>query len=209
MRRRSRRGRSRRPSRRGSSAPRPIGSSGSSPTCSTSRGSAGRASRSPASPSISPASSSRRSSAISRARGTSAWSCPAQGRPDAWVLGDHDRILQAVSNLIENALRVTPSGGSVAVRAAPRRDHRPRHRPGPRPRGHPARVRALLPVRAVSQRAAGRLRARPRDRPGAACPRWAAASRPRRAAGGGAEFTIRLPSMPARSALPDAVRPSA
>ena len=33
------------------------------------------------------------------------------------MLGDHDRILQAVSNLIENALRVTPSGGSVAVRA--------------------------------------------------------------------------------------------
>ena len=40
------------------------------------------------------------------------------GAPGDWVLGDHDRILQAVSNLIENALRLTPAGGSVAVRAA-------------------------------------------------------------------------------------------
>ena len=34
-------------------------------------------------------------------------------------IGDADRILQAVSNLIENALRMTPAGGSVAVSAAP------------------------------------------------------------------------------------------
>ena len=39
------------------------------------------------------------------------------GAPDTWVLGDEDRILQAVSNLIENALRITPSGGSVRVDA--------------------------------------------------------------------------------------------
>jgi signal transduction histidine kinase len=31
------------------------------------------------------------------------------------ALGDHDRVLQIVSNLIENALRVTPPGGSVRV----------------------------------------------------------------------------------------------
>jgi len=37
--------------------------------------------------------------------------------PDSWVLGDPDRILQALSNLIENALRVTPGGGSVTVLA--------------------------------------------------------------------------------------------
>ena len=38
---------------------------------------------------------------------------------DAWAVGDFDRILQAASNLIENALRVTPAGGSVRVNAAP------------------------------------------------------------------------------------------
>jgi signal transduction histidine kinase len=34
-------------------------------------------------------------------------------------IGDPDRLVQAVSNLIENALRVTPAGGSVEVRAHP------------------------------------------------------------------------------------------
>ena len=41
---------------------------------------------------------------------------PANG---AWALGDEDRLLQATSNLIENALRLTPPGGSVIVRAGP------------------------------------------------------------------------------------------
>ncbi|HEY2327750.1 MAG TPA: HAMP domain-containing sensor histidine kinase [Gaiellaceae bacterium] len=36
----------------------------------------------------------------------------------ALALGDHDRVLQAVSNLVENALRCTPSGGSVEIQAA-------------------------------------------------------------------------------------------
>lgn len=31
------------------------------------------------------------------------------------ALGDHDRVLQVASNLIENALRVTPPGGSVRI----------------------------------------------------------------------------------------------
>ena len=43
-----------------------------------------------------------------------AWSA----QPDALALGDHDRVLQAVSNLVENALRCTPHGGSVAIQAA-------------------------------------------------------------------------------------------
>jgi two-component system, OmpR family, sensor kinase len=34
---------------------------------------------------------------------------------ESWVDGDHDRVLQIASNLIENALRETPAGGSVAV----------------------------------------------------------------------------------------------
>jgi two-component system sensor histidine kinase BaeS len=36
---------------------------------------------------------------------------------EAWVTGDADRILQIASNLVENALRVTPAGGSVTVEA--------------------------------------------------------------------------------------------
>jgi signal transduction histidine kinase len=35
----------------------------------------------------------------------------------AWALGDEGRVLQVTSNLIENALRLTPAGGSVVVRA--------------------------------------------------------------------------------------------
>jgi signal transduction histidine kinase len=35
------------------------------------------------------------------------------------ALGDHDRLLQVVSNLIENALRVTPAGGTVRIAVAP------------------------------------------------------------------------------------------
>jgi len=34
------------------------------------------------------------------------------------ALADHDRLLQAVSNLLENALRCTPPGGSVTLAAA-------------------------------------------------------------------------------------------
>jgi len=37
----------------------------------------------------------------------------------AMALGDADRLLQATSNLIENALRITPAGGSVTARAEP------------------------------------------------------------------------------------------
>lgn len=33
----------------------------------------------------------------------------------AWGIGDEGRLLQATSNLVENALRLTPAGGSVEV----------------------------------------------------------------------------------------------
>ena len=36
---------------------------------------------------------------------------------EAWVSGDADRVLQIASNLVENALRETPAGGSVTVEA--------------------------------------------------------------------------------------------
>ncbi|HVM16888.1 MAG TPA: HAMP domain-containing sensor histidine kinase [Gaiellaceae bacterium] len=38
---------------------------------------------------------------------------------DALAVGDADRLLQVASNLVENALRLTPAGGTVRVRAAP------------------------------------------------------------------------------------------
>ena len=41
--------------------------------------------------------------------------------PDAVALGDPDRVLQALSNLAENALRTTPRGGAVRILAAPGR----------------------------------------------------------------------------------------
>jgi hypothetical protein len=40
--------------------------------------------------------------------------------PDtAWGMGDPDRLLQALSNLVDNALRITPRGGDVTIRARP------------------------------------------------------------------------------------------
>jgi two-component system sensor histidine kinase BaeS len=40
---------------------------------------------------------------------------------ETWVEADTDRLLQVTSNLVENALRETPAGGSVTVRAEPGR----------------------------------------------------------------------------------------
>jgi two-component system sensor histidine kinase BaeS len=41
--------------------------------------------------------------------------------PDALAVGDPDRALQALSNLVENALRSTPRGGTVRILAGPGR----------------------------------------------------------------------------------------
>lgn len=56
---------------------------------------------------------------LPRARelGVSLSSAPSPGRNGALGVGDEDRLLQATSNLIENALRLTPAGGSVTVSA--------------------------------------------------------------------------------------------
>jgi signal transduction histidine kinase len=43
----------------------------------------------------------------------------AMGEAPAPAIGDADRVLQVVSNLVENALRLTPPGGEVRVVAAP------------------------------------------------------------------------------------------
>ncbi len=55
---------------------------------------------------------------LPRARELSITLTPAAERPAEGV-GDPDRLLQATSNLIENALRLTPAGGTVTVSAAP------------------------------------------------------------------------------------------
>ena len=43
------------------------------------------------------------------------------GEVEVWVQADADRVLQVASNLVENALRETPEGGTVAVEVAPGR----------------------------------------------------------------------------------------
>ena len=58
----------------------------------------------------------------------------ANARRPAPAVADPDRVLQVLSNLIENALRITPEGGAVTVQAEPGDAHRRRHGAGP-PRG--------------------------------------------------------------------------
>lgn len=125
------------------------------------------------------------------------------------VLGDEDRILQAVSNLIENALRLTPAGGSVAAHARAGeitvRDTGPGLAAEDIPR---AFERFYLHGRYRSERpvGSGLGLAIVRELVGAMGGSVEAAAPD----GGGAQFTIRLPPAPAaRSAPPDAVRPSA
>jgi signal transduction histidine kinase len=43
------------------------------------------------------------------------------GGNETWVDADADRLLQVTANLVENALRETPAGGTVTVRAEPGR----------------------------------------------------------------------------------------
>jgi len=130
------------------------------------------------------------------------------GAAETWVLGDQDRILQPVSNLIENALRITLAGGSVTVDAGPGqisvRDAGPGLDPEDIPR---AFERFYLYGRYRSERPVGSgLGLAIVQELICAMGGTVEASTP---PGGGAEFKIRLPSIPARSALPDAVRPSA
>ena len=44
-----------------------------------------------------------------------------QSREASFAVGDHDRVVQVISNLVENAIRSTPAGGTVSVTAAPGR----------------------------------------------------------------------------------------
>lgn len=129
------------------------------------------------------------------------------GAPGCWVQGDEDRILQAVSNLIENALRLTPAGGSVVVRAQDGaitvRDTGPGLQAQDIPR---AFERFYLHGRYASERpvGSGLGLAIVRELVSAMGGSVEASMPP----GGGAQFTLRLPPSAARSAPPDVVRPS-
>lgn len=132
--------------------------------------------------------------------------------PDARALGDEDRLLQAVSNLVENALRLTPAGGSVVIGACPGTLSVADTGPGLATEDLPrAFERFYLHRRYRSERAVGSGLglAIVTELIGAMGGSVVAGNR----AGGGAEFTLTLAHSsgaptPERSAPPDAVRPS-
>ena len=82
----------------------------------------------------------------------------ADGAAAAPATGDADRTLQIVSNLVENALRLTPAGGSVRIVAAPGSIRVEDTGPGLASRGAGAGLRALLPLLPLRPRAARRHR---------------------------------------------------
>ena len=124
-------------------------------------------------------------------------------------IGDADRLLQATSNLIENALRITPAGGSVAVHAAAGRITVADTGPGLRDEELPrAFERFYLYERYRSRRAGGSGLglAIVSELLGAMGGSASAAHR----AGGGTEFTLIVPTVTPRSrARSDAPRPYA
>jgi len=72
---------------------------------------------------------------------------------EAPAVADADRVLQVVSNLVENALRLTPAGGEVRIVTGPGVLRVEDTGAGARGRRSRPRVRALLPARAVRARA--------------------------------------------------------
>ena len=83
------------------------------------------------------------------------------------AVADHDRVLQVVSNLVENAIRCTPAPGTVTITTAPGAVTVVGHGARPDERRPAARLRALLPVQPLRHRPPGRHRPRAGDRQGA------------------------------------------
>jgi signal transduction histidine kinase len=127
-------------------------------------------------------------------------------------IGDEGRLLQATSNLIENALRLTPAGGAVTVRARAGEITVQDTGPGLAAEDVPrAFDRFYLYDRYRSERAVGSGLGLAIVRELVAAMGGAVSAATR--SGGGAEFTIRLgqaaPAMRAQPAATDASRPSA
>jgi two-component system sensor histidine kinase BaeS len=113
----------------------------------------------------------------------------------AWVLGDEQRLLQATSNLVENALRLTPTGGSVSVHVGEGAISVSDTGPGLAPEDLPhAFERFYLYDRYRSERAVGSgLGLAVVEQLVTAMGGSVEAHSPR---GGGAEFTLRLAKVP-------------
>ena len=87
--------------------------------------------------------------------------------PPAGAIADAGRCLQALSNLVENAIRSTAEGGTVEIVASEGRLAVIDDGPGLAPERSRPCVRALLPLGPVRRRPARRHRPRARDRGGA------------------------------------------
>ena len=109
---------------------------------------------------------------------------------EAAARGDHDRVLQVVSNLVDNAVRVTPAGGEVTIAAEPGRLRVSDTGPGIAPEDLPhAFERFHLHRRAGSRDGTGIGLAIVRELTEAMGGSVSVRSEP----GGGAEFSVELP----------------
>ena len=116
--------------------------------------------RQPASPSTWPSSRARRRHGTRREARRVGVSLGADVNGAAPATADPDRVLQVLANLIENAVRSTPAGGSVTVDGAGRaRCASPTPAPGIPPDDCRARLRPLLPPRPLRGEQEGRHRA--------------------------------------------------
>jgi signal transduction histidine kinase len=125
----------------------------------------------------------------------------AERQADAWGLGDEGRLLQATSNLVENALRLTPASGTVTVAAAAGRIAVRDTGPGLAAEDVPrAFDRFYLYDRYRSERAVGSGLglAIVKELSRAMGGQVTAAARPQ----GGAEFAISLQAAPGRAPIP-------